>query len=187
MDDFKHWIIITLIVLVAQAFAYNEATIDQIQSLNWQSYTGNYWLENGTAIITTSSEEWLVEGTDAHKFIYLSEGYEALKPDAVVVRVEGPNQGTAVTYTFNDLGYIKTDDWEKVDKNAILQEIKRNTKAGNKHREAGYPSVFVDGWIQEPYLDKESAIVYWAISVRDSEGGKFINARAIKLGRGRVY
>ena len=183
MNNFRYWIIITLIMLVPQVSAFNGAASDQILALNWQSYAGDHFLKNGTAIITTSSEEWLIEGSDAHRFIYLAEGYEAIKPDAVTVRVEGSNQGTAIIYTFNEIGYIKTDDWEKVDNNAILREIKRSTKAANKIKEPGYPSLFVDGWIQEPYLDKKNAIVYWAISIHDSKGNQVVNAKALKLGR----
>ena len=170
--------------LVSQEDAFDGTIDDQIHALDWQSFGGTHIVGEGLAIITTTSEEWFVKGDDAHKLIYLAEGYEALKPDAVILRAEGYKQGTVIIYTFNKIGYVKMDDWEKyVDKDAMLQEIKKRTEAANKIRESGHPSLFIDGWIQEPYLNKEDAVVYWAIAGHNSEGDKVVNAIALKLGR----
>lgn len=176
---------ISFIIIFAQkTFAQqDEATVNQMLELNWQS-KGTYQTNSGLASITTNSEEQLLQGKDAHKFLYLTEGHDGFKPDIVVYRVSGSNQNTQINYTFREIGYLSTDDWdEHIEKNALLQEIKKNTESDNKIKKAGYPKLHVDGWAQEPLLDKTNSLVYWAISAHTDQGEKIINAKALKLAR----
>jgi hypothetical protein len=102
----------------------------------------------------------------------------------VVYRFSGPNIDTQLIYQFHKTGYLNTDDWDEyIKKDALLLEIKQNTEATNKIRKPGYSALHVDGWIQEPILDKTESIVYWAISLHTSEGTKIVNAKILKLGR----
>ena len=184
--SYLQWIIAALITVVAsQAAALDEnAMIKQIQALDWQAEPGKYQLTESSASVTTTSEEYLLKGKEAHKYMRISEGHDGFKPDAFVLRVEGPNQDTQILFTYQDIGFVKMDDWdEHIDKDSLLKEIQKNTEAANKIKEKGYPSLYVDGWVQEPYLDKRNAIVYWAISAHTSEGVSIVNAKAMKLGR----
>ena len=82
------------------------------------------------------------------------------------------------------LDMSKMDDWEEhINKDELLSEIKKSTETANKIKEKGYPSLYVDGWAQKPFIDKNNAIVYWAISAHSSNGGSIVNAKAMKLGR----
>ena len=126
----------------------------------------------------------LLLGNDAHKFMFLTEGHNRFKPDAVVLRISGPSEGTQVNYTFQETGYLSTDDWDEyIEKDALLQEIKKNTEADNKIKKPGYPKLYIDGWLQEPLLDKMGSMVYWAISLHTDKGDKFVNAKVLKLAR----
>ena len=184
--SYLRWVFAALIAVVAtQAAALDEnAMIEQIQALDWQVEPGKYQLVGSNASVTTTSEEYLVKGKEAHKYMRISEGHDGFKPDASIVRVEGPSQDTQVLFTYHDIGYVKMDDWEEhIDKDELLKEIQKRTEAANKIKEKGYPKLYVDGWAQEPYLDKANAIVYWAISAHTSEGASIVNAKAMKLGR----
>ncbi len=183
---YLQWIFAALLAVVAtQAAALDEnAMIEQIQALDWQVEPGKYQLVGTNASVTTTSEEYLLKGTEAHKYMRISEGHDGFKPDALIVRVEGPSQDTQVLFTYHDIGFVKMDDWEEhINKDELLKEIQSSTEAANKIKEKGYPKLYVDGWAQEPYLDKENAIVYWAISAHTSAGGSIVNAKAMKLGR----
>jgi uncharacterized membrane-anchored protein len=73
-------------------------------------------------------------------------------------------------YKISDKATIKTtkDDWsENIDKDKMLEEIKQGTLQSNKQRKKGYLN----------------NTVYWAIAGHDEEHTKFINAKALKLGR----
>lgn len=184
--SYLRWIFAVLLAVVAtQAAAVDEKSmIEQIQALDWQVEPGKYQLADSNASVTTTSEEYLVKGKEAHKYMRISEGHDGFKPDALIVRVEGPSQDTQVLFTHHDIGYVKMDDWEEhIDKDELLKEIQKSTEAANKIKEKGYPKLYVDGWAQEPYLDKTNAIVYWAILAHTSEGASIVNAKAMKLGR----
>lgn len=184
--SYLQWIFAALLAVVAtHVAALDEDTmIEQIQALDWQVEPGKYQLAGSNASVTTTSEEYLVKGKEAHKYMRISEGHDGFKPDALIVRIDGPSQDTQVLFTYHDIGYVKMDDWEEhIDKDELLKEIQKSTEAANKIKEKGYPKLYVDGWAQEPYLDKANAIVYWAISAHTSEGVSIVNAKAMKLGR----
>jgi uncharacterized membrane-anchored protein len=167
-----------------KSFAQNDETLlNQIMELNWQS-TGNYELNRGNAKLSITSEEKLIQGKDAHKYMFLTEGHSNFEPDAVVYRFSGPNIDTQLIYQFHKTGYLNTDDWDEyIEKDALMQEIKKNTEAVNKIKKPGYPKLYVDGWAQEPLLDKTGSMVYWAISLHTDNGDKVVNAKVIKLAR----
>ena len=174
-----------LTVFAIQVYASGEdEAIAKMQALDWHTEPGKYQLPDTNASVTTTSDEYILIGADAHEFMRLAEGHDNFKPDAVVVRVEGPNQDTAIDYQYHGIGFVKMDDWdEHIDKDELLSEIRTNTEEQNEIRAAGYPKLHVDGWAEPPSLDKTNAVVYWAISGHDSEGGSFVNAKAMKLGR----
>jgi Uncharacterized membrane-anchored protein conserved in bacteria len=184
MKTMRFWATIIFILFSTQLPAQDDALIEKIGALDWKSEAGKYQLSGVNASVTISQEEWLLQGNDAHEYMHLTEGHDRFKPDAVIVRVDGPNQDTQVVYTFNEIGYVKTDDWEEhIDKDAMLREIKKGTEEANKVRAQGYTNLYIDGWAQEPYLDRENAVVYWAITGHDTNGESFVNAKALKLGR----
>nr|VFK01774.1 MAG: Protein of unknown function (DUF2167) [Candidatus Kentron sp. LFY] len=182
----KYVFIALLAVIATQAIALDEnAMIEKMRALDWQTSSGKYSLTGTGASVITSIEEYLIEGEQAHKYVHISEGHGAFKPDAVVVRVQGPSLDTQVFYKFHEIGFIEMDDWaEHIDKDALITEIKSGAEEINRIKEKeGYPTLYVDDWVQEPYLDERNATVYWAISVHDSNGGSVVNAKAIKLGK----
>lgn len=184
--SYLKWIFTVLVVVAStQAMALDEnVIIEKIQSLDWQTEPGKYRLKGSNASVTTTSGEYLLKSNDARKYMRITEGHDGFKPDVVVVRVEGPNHDTQVIYAHHEIGFVKMDDWEEhIDKDELLNEIRKNTQASNKIKEKGYPNIYVDGWAQEPFLDKRNAIVYWAISAHTSDGNSIVNAKAMKLGR----
>ncbi len=94
----------------------------------------------------------------------ITEGHGDFKPDALVMKVEGPFTGGVSTYEFSEVGYLKTDDWDAfIEPSKIMAVIQENTNKSNAHRAPGYPNIHIDGWVVEPKLDRTNAMVYWAI------------------------
>src|SRR5688500_8211514 len=56
------------------------------------------------------------------------------------------NAAWSVFFEFDDIGYVKDAEKEKLDADAILDSIKKGTAQQNKHREAaGHPPLIVVG------------------------------------------
>jgi len=184
MKTFLLTISIFFLFTTADVFALDGSVLEKLRELNWETAPGSHIINSIDASIATSKEEWLLQGKDARKYMLLTEGYDGFKPNALILRVHGPLQDTQVIYTYHEIGYVKTDDWEKyIDEGSLLKELSQNTAEANKVRAKGYPSLYVDGWVQKPYLDRQRATVYWAISAHTSNGNSIVNAKALKLGR----
>lgn len=171
--------LVVVVVTPVNALDQN-AIIKKIQALQWQVKPGTYQLEGANSSVTITLDEYLLLGKEAYKYMRLSQGYDGLTPDAVIARIDD----TQIVFTYHDIGFVKMDDWEEhIDKDELLSEIQKSTEAANKVKKASHSKMYIDGWAQEPYLDKKNAIVYWAISAHSSGGESIVNAKAIKLGR----
>lgn len=161
-----------------------EEVLQTVQKLDWKIGEGEHILSAANSYVRTNANEAIVFGSDANKFIQLNEGHDRIDLDAVVIRADGPKYGTSITYKHYDIGHVKMDDWnEKMDPESVLDQIKESTQAANDERAAGYPDAFVDGWLQRPTIDRDKAIVYWAIEGHSSDGVQQVNAKAMKFGR----
>lgn len=178
-------LLITLFIFSIPVFAAEEDEhLNKLRALDWKQDSIEYSISNGKAKITTTENELLVIGKDAAEYMYIMQGLRTYNPDAAILRVQGPEADSQVIYTINKIGYLTKDDWsENIDKDAMLKEIKEGTASANKERGEGYPDVYVDDWAQDPYLDTINNTVYWAISGHNEANDKFVNAKALKLGR----
>jgi len=93
------------------------------------------------------------------------------------------NSNWFVLFEFDDSGYVKDDDKDKLDADAILDSIRRGTEQANKQRKKmGIPPVNVVGWEQPPKYNPETHNLEWAIR-GESEGEPVVNYNTRVLGR----
>ena len=93
------------------------------------------------------------------------------------------NSNWFVLFEFDDSGYVKDDDKDKLDADAILYSIRRGTEQANKQRKKmGIPPVNVVGWEQPPKYNAETHNLEWAIR-GESEGEPVVNYNTRVLGR----
>lgn len=178
------FLLIFLTLFSIQGFAAEEDLFAQLRELAWKEIPDKYSIADNKAVIQTTENDYLVTGKDAAEYMFIMQGHRGYTPDAAVLRVQGPEADSQVIYTINKVGYLTKDDWEdNIDKEKMLDEIKEGTKEANKQRSVGYPNLYVDSWAQDPHLDKINNTVYWAIAGHDDNQTKFINAKALKLGR----
>jgi uncharacterized membrane-anchored protein len=134
-----------------------------------------------------------------HKFfVDLPAGYALLpKEDArKVLENMGNQQGDGlmglivhgedqwfVKVSYEDSGYVRDDEAEKLDGTKILEDIKEGTQEANEYRkENGFPEVFVDGWVNDPSYEKATHRMVWGIKGH-SERGSSVNFNTRVLGR----
>ncbi|MET3879258.1 DUF2167 domain-containing protein [Chitinophaga sp. OAE865] len=87
---------------------------------------------------------------------------------------------------FEDIGYVKDDDAEKIDYSEMMKNMQEGEKETNEARaKEGYPGIHLIGWAQQPFYDKQNKVLHWAKEIRfdDQEGGHTLNYEIRILGR----
>jgi uncharacterized membrane-anchored protein len=89
-----------------------------------------------------------------------------------------------VIFEEREVGYVRDDDKDDIDADALLESIREGTEEANKIRaERGIPGIHVVGWQTPPRYDEATNNLTWAILGRDEEGGDVVNFNVRLLGR----
>ena len=89
-------------------------------------------------------------------------------------------------FEFSDVGYVKDEEKDSLDANALLESIRSGTEAGNKERvKRGWPIMTILGWQTPPRYNEMTHNLEWAIRAQ-SEGSPVVNHNTRLLGRGGV-
>lgn len=93
-----------------------------------------------------------------------------------------------VVFSWDDSGYVRDDDAEELDADAILASLQESTKAGNSERASrGWSTISLTGWVRAPYYDQRTNNLTWATNLRDDASqGTSVNHSVRLLGRGGV-
>jgi uncharacterized membrane-anchored protein len=92
-------------------------------------------------------------------------------------------QGWFVVFEFNDVGYIKDDEKDSLDADALLKSIRQGTEKGNELRkERGWDTLDIVGWQTTPHYDTRTHNLTWAI-LGESGGQRVVNHSTRLLGR----
>jgi uncharacterized membrane-anchored protein len=85
-----------------------------------------------------------------------------------------------------DTGYVKDDEKDKLDADALLKSLKEGTEEGNDERKRrGWRPLHVTGWDRTPYYDPATHNLTWATRVRgdDPKDSGSVNHSIRLLGR----
>ena len=103
---------------------------------------------------------------------------------ALVPKGEEEKDQWFVIFEFSEVGYIKDDEKDRLDANAILSSLQKGTEAQNKIRqEKGWPAFHVIGWDKPPFYESRTNNLTWSIRGRGDSGGESINYSTRLLGR----
>lgn len=92
-----------------------------------------------------------------------------------------------VVFTFDPSGYVRDDEKDKLDPDAILESIKKGTEEANLERaKRGWGRFDVVGWVQQPHYDAATNNLTWSIDGKDQDDAHTINHSVRLLGRGGV-
>jgi uncharacterized membrane-anchored protein len=90
-----------------------------------------------------------------------------------------------VVFEYSPLGYVRDDEKDDLDADAILKSISEGTEASNDiRRKNGWAEFHVRGWETSPYYDEQSNNLKWAIIGYSSGEDESINFSTRLLGRG---
>ena len=78
-----------------------------------------------------------------------------------------------VIFEFQNTGYVKDDDRDKLDADALLKTIKGNTEEANKERlRRGWLPYHIRGWYRPPFYDTQTKNLTWAMQGYSTDQGK---------------
>jgi len=88
-----------------------------------------------------------------------------------------------VVFEFDEAGYIRDDEKDKLDADAMLKSIRAGNEEGNKERQKrGWATMTIVGWEQPPHYDPATHNLEWAIR-GESQGKPVVNYNTRILGR----
>ena len=96
-------------------------------------------------------------------------------------------KGGFIVFEYDETGYIKDADKEKIDADALMASMKQGDEMQNKQRKAqGWPEIHVAGWAEKPYYDPQTKNLTWAINLKGEGNDVSVNHEVRLLGRAGV-
>ncbi|HEX4139476.1 MAG TPA: DUF2167 domain-containing protein [Candidatus Methylacidiphilales bacterium] len=136
-----------------------------VDGLQWQ--TGTITLDNGLAKIALKDGFRFLGAADARKVLHqLWQNPD--DPDVLGLlfpKDQGPltDGGYAVTVEYENNGYVKDNDADKINYDDLLKNMKQAVHDANDERvKQGYQPMELVGWAQAPRYDKDTHKLYWA-------------------------
>ena len=124
-----------------------------------------------------------LEASEVRKFDELTQNLYS--PDEVGVIAPEDGSWFAV-YSWDPIGYVKDDEKESLDSEALLDALRKgNVQSNADRRQRGWDEVTLVGWAREPHYDETTHNLEWAL-LFDSEGERSVNYNTRILGRGGV-
>jgi uncharacterized membrane-anchored protein len=93
-----------------------------------------------------------------------------------------------ILFSFRDDGYVKDDEKDKLDADAMLKAMQEGDKGSNQQRKAaGLPALHTEGWVVKPHYDERTHNLEWGLLLRgDDSGAQSVNYKIKLLGRSGV-
>ena len=138
---------------------------------------GEVVLKDGLATLKVPDGIEFLNGRDAHTVLVTLWGNPPM-PDPLGLLMPinvGPlnPESWGVIVTYEEEGYVKDKDAEKIDYADLLKQMQKDTREANKQREKeGYAPIELVGWAAPPRYDKELHKLYWAKQLKFSGGGE---------------
>lgn len=145
------------------------------------------WMMSGKGALGSRAEIEIPAGyrfTGGPGTIRMMEAYGNLTSGEELGFLAPENLDWFAVFEFSDVGYVKDDDKDSLDAEAILEQMKEGQKAANEEMERrGMSTLEVIGWHTKPFYNPQTNNLEWAIRLRSSDGGEMINYKTKLLGR----
>ena len=157
--------------------------IRQFESIGWKDGPTTGDIQHAT--ITVPEGAMFADGPGARKYLELNHNPTSGEELGMVA---AKDLSWFVIFDFSDIGFVKDDEKEDIDADAILESLREGTAEANKIRkERGWDTVTVDGWASPPRYEPTTHNLEWATRLKnDKTGNKSINHDIRMLGRSGV-
>lgn len=158
--------------------AQEKALIDKIESFGWR--------REGLGQLQDMAQVGIPAGwrfTDGNGTRSLLELYENLTSGSELGMLTTEGLGPWVIFEFDDSGYVKDDEKDQLDADAMMASLQEGQKHGNeRRRELGMPELQLLGWAVPPRFNDQTKNLEWALRI-GSNNGESINYSTRLLGR----
>jgi uncharacterized membrane-anchored protein len=121
------------------------------------------------------------QAAGAKKFLELTEN----PPSGAELGILAPEDlSWFAILSFSDIGYVRDDDKDSMDADAMLRSIQQGTEESNtERRRRGWSTISVVGWVQAPHYNSSTHNLEWSLKGRDEDGQVVVNHYTRFLGR----
>jgi uncharacterized membrane-anchored protein len=161
-----------------------------VSGLNFQQ--GEISLQNGLATVRVPESLRYLNGKDANTVLVKLWGNPPQSEPLGMLMPAGVSpisaESWAVIMTYEEDGYVKDEEAEKIDYSKLLTEMKQGVEEQNAERQkAGYGPIHLVGWAKAPYYDQKTHKLYWAKELKFGDNQEnTLNYNIRMLGRGGV-
>ena len=189
-------LVITLCFATPVTVRADEAqmTREQAEALvaNLRPQQGNIVLQDGLATLHVPSGFRFFDGADSGT-VLVKLWRNPPQPNPLGILMPAgvsplSDDSWAVIITYEDDGYVKDADAEKINYSELLTQMQKDVDSDNTEREkAGYPPIHLVGWAKAPHYDKQTHKLYWAKELKfGPSSDNTLNYNIRMLGRGGV-
>ncbi|MES2596961.1 MAG: DUF2167 domain-containing protein [Verrucomicrobiota bacterium] len=163
----------------AEMEAQQKEWLEKIEALGW-TRSGKVAL--GSKAEVSIPQGWRFTGPQGTRSLLELYGNMAGTRELGLLTTEG--EGPWVIFEFNDTGYVKDDEKDKLDADAALKFHQESQEAANVElRKRGMRTLTVKGWAVPPRFNDQTKNLEWALIVVNEKGGETINYSTRLLGR----
>lgn len=157
--------------------------IRQIESIGWKHGPTTGDLKYAT--INVPEGAMFADGAGTRKYLELNHNPTNGDELGMVV---AEDHSWFVIFDFSDIGFVKDEEKDEIDANAILESLREGTAEANKTRQQrGWDTVTVVGWASSPRYEPTTHNLEWATKLKnDKSNAESINHDIRLLGRGGV-
>ena len=92
-----------------------------------------------------------------------------------------------IIFEWDDGGYVKDDEKETLDADALLKSMQQGQEQDNEvRRKENRPTLTLSGWQQPPHYDEKTNHLTWGLKLQSRSGGESVNYNSRILGRSGV-
>ncbi len=168
-----------LAALLVPAAARAEAAPAEPPKIRWVKGPATVELGKGVAEIALGEPYAFVGPEDARRLVTNPSGDEV---GAVVPKAQG--EDWLLLFEYYPVGYVKDDDRDRLDADAILASYRKGTEEMNEERKkSGLPGLHVTGWQERPHYDAATHNLVWSMVAKSDGGREIANYNVRLLGR----
>ena len=156
----------------------------KVETLNWKNLEQKEHSKEikkaNASILNLDEEIYLDNFKDINQYNWWNTGLAAEKDSVMLIR----GDGYTIYLDYVDEGYIKLDDWEKVNPTNFLKQMNERAKSNAeylKKKNLDYTTKI--DWIFKPTLNKENNSVSYSYKVTWNSGIETMESKNLILGK----
>ena len=170
------------VALLGTFLAAGAAASADTPQIQWVRGPGTVDL-GGEASLGLSERYVFANAGDTRKLMEVM-GNTVTNTEVGLVAPKAKDEDWIVVFEYHPVGFVKDDEKDRIDKDAILEGIREGTEQANKLRkQKGIPALHVTGWYEEPHYDPRTHNLVWALLAKDDSGAEVVNYNMRVLGR----